>query len=79
MAIPDKPLKFSFDPDELTVDEWEIFYRLNTHNFREFMLRYGNWTAAEVGGLKKRELSEIAGKFYDALMETISPKVSAPS
>lgn len=81
MAIPSKPLELTLDVDELTVDDVALFEKdgFSAKGFKEFMGRYSNWTPAEVGGLKLKELKDVAEQIGERLKVTSIPKVNTPS
>lgn len=81
MAIPEKPLALTLNVDELTLDDVALFEKdgFSAAGFKAFMARYSNWTPAEVGGLKLRELKDVAEKIGEQLRVTAVPKVNAPN
>lgn len=79
MAIPTEPLTLTFDPDELSLGELKILNTYSVDLFREFVTKYGNWTAEQVDALKRREWRALQSEFYEKLLDVFVPKVSAPS
>ena len=82
MAIPSKPLELkNFDVDELTDDDVALFEKdgFSAKGFKEFMARYSNWTAAEVGGLKLKELKVVAEQIGETIKGAAIPKENTPS
>lgn len=78
MAIPERPLQLTFDTEDLTLGEFKILEgHYTVGEFRDFLLKYGSWTPAEVLGLKKREIADVSLTFAAALREALVPKASA--
>ena len=79
MAIPETPLKLSFDPDELTLDEMDILHTYSAKLFKEFVTKYGNWKPKQIGALTRKEWLSLQNDFYDKLLEVLVPKETPPS
>lgn len=81
MTIPAEPLKLSFDVENLTLDEVEMFqepeaFRVST--FKRFVAKWSNWTKEQVGALTLGEMKSLAPVIARQLNESISPKATAP-
>ncbi len=77
MAIPERPLKLTFDPDELTLNENRVLEGTYGYgDFREFMLKYSNWTRDEVLNLRRKEVAGLLEQFQAQIREVIFPKAN---
>lgn len=81
MAIPAKPLELTIDADELTLDEIEVFagtsYSILT--FKQFLVTHSNWTRAEIGAIKKKELGELHARARSEVDKAFDPLSDSPS
>ena len=75
MPIPDRPLEFTFDPNEMTLDELCLFEPdgFSAVSFRQFLRDHTNWTKAEIGALKVAELKDVAEQIAAKLKESAVP------
>lgn len=80
MAIPDRPLVVSLDPDEMTVNDLCLFEPggFTVTAFRAFLVAHTNWTDAEIGNLKVKELKDVAEQLKQKLNAAV-PLGSKPS
>lgn len=76
MAIPDAPLKFKLDPEQLTVDDMILFEPdgFTVSGFKAFMARYSNWTKPQIGQLTVVELRQVSDQLASALEAALDPK-----
>lgn len=82
MAIPEKPLKLSFDPDALTLDEMAMFepdQGIRASVFKAFLTKYGNWTPRQIAGLQRRDVLKVWSECIKQLIEITGPKANAGS
>lgn len=82
MAIPEKPLKLSFDPDALTLDEMALFepdVGIRASVFKGFLAKYGNWSKRELAGLVRADIVAVWVECVRQVTEAISPKAKAGS
>ena len=78
MAIPDKPLEVTIDPDELTLDEVALFEPsgFTVTGFMQFLAEHTNWTREEIGKIKVREMKEVADQLGEKIKAESVPLVS---
>jgi len=78
MAKPDTALVLTLDPDEMTLDEFEVFEAsgFSVKRFKDFMARYSNWTREQVGKLTRREVQEVAERIAQVFRDGALPKSS---
>lgn len=79
MAIPDKPLSLTFDIDELTIDELTLFESdapFKPSVFKAFLKRYGNWSAAELARIQRKDIAGLYLQCVQKLNEALVPKAS---
>ena len=74
MALPKNDLELNFDPDELTLDEMDILSIYSIKLFKEFVVKYGNWTAKDVGKITRKEWLGLQSIFYEKLLAVMVPK-----
>lgn len=77
--IPDKPLSLTFDLDELTIDELALFESESPFRpsvFKAFLKRYGNWSAAELGRIQRKDIAAIYLQCIRQLNEALVPKAT---
>lgn len=82
MAIPAKPLKLSFDADQLTLDEMAMFEPdtgIKASVFKQFLTKYGNWNKREIAGLVRADVVAVWAECIKQLAEATNPKASAGS
>jgi len=81
VAIPSKPLKLTFDLDELTLDEQTLFMESDAQFkpsvFKAFLEKYSNWSRREIGGLVRRDVGEVYAKCVEQLAAALVPKAKA--
>ena len=78
MAIPDRPLIFNFEPNDMTLDELCLFdpAGFSSIAFRQFLIDHTNWTRAEIGRVKVSELKEVAEQLAAKFKEAAIPLAS---
>lgn len=79
MAIPEQPLKLEFDPGELYLPELELIEGtrgIGAREFHEFLVKYGNWTRAQVEALQRKDLLEIWAEVRRQFYEKLAPKAN---
>lgn len=75
MAIPEKPLEVSIDPDALTLDEMCLFdpEGFSWKGLKAFLADHTNWSAAEVGKLTLTELQAVTEQMKEAIQQAAVP------
>lgn len=79
MAIPETPLVLKFDIDELTIDELTIFESetpFKPSMFKAFLKRYGNWSAAELARIQRKDIAALYLQCIQKLNEALIPKAT---
>lgn len=78
MTIPTRALELTLDPKTLTLDDLELFEPggFTVRGLKAFMVRYSNWTAAEVGQLTVGEFEQVATAIAEKLKAGTVPKAS---
>lgn len=81
MAIPTKPLELTLDPKKLTLGDVALFEPdgFTARGLISFLVRYSNWTAAEVASITLEEFETLAPQIGESLKSTAVPKVSNAS
>jgi len=76
MAIPAEELKIVVNPDEMTLDDLELFEDggFKVGLFKTFMARHSNWTAKQVGALTVSELKQVAEQIAGQVKDASVPK-----
>lgn len=81
MAIPDKPLKLTFDPDEFTLDEQALFFESDAtfrpSVFKAFLKKYGNWTPRQLDALVRKDVAAVYSECTQQLIAAMLPKGKA--
>lgn len=81
MAIPDEALRLKFDPDELTLDEQSLFFERDSSFkpsvFKAFLKKYGNWTAAQLNALVRKDIATVYAECIRQLAEALVPKAKS--
>lgn len=64
--------------DDLLLSEAEVFENggLTVKGFREFMLKYSNWTAKDINGLTVGERRAVVDRIIGKLNEQAAPKAN---
>lgn len=75
-----KPLELNVDPQQLTIDEACLFEErgFTVTGLREFLIKYSNWTRAEIGALRLVEFNQIASMLRNRMTEMSVPFESSP-
>lgn len=77
MSLPDTPLKFNFNPEEMTLDELCLFEPegFTATGFRAFLITHTNWTKKDIGQIKVAELKSVAEQLGEKLKAATVPLV----
>ena len=78
MAIPEKALEVTLDPDEITLGELMLFEPggFTIGGFVEFISDNTNWTLEEAKGLKVKEMKQVTEMLREALQGVSVPLAS---
>lgn len=79
MAIPDQPLRLELDPSELYLTELEMIEGtrgIGAKEFRDFLLKYGNWSRAQVDMLQRKDLLDVWAEARRQFYEKLIPKAN---
>lgn len=82
MTIPTEKLVLNIDPDQMTLDDVELFYepsKFKPSSFKAFMAAHSNWTAEQTGKLTLAELKDVAAQIGEAIQDASVPKAKAPA
>ena len=74
--IPGKLLVIhDWDPDAVTIGEVRLFQggQYDLMAFREFLIRYTNWTEMEIDKIRRRECTVIYSQIVEKLNELAVP------
>lgn len=79
MALPDKALDLTIDPDALTLDDIELFEDggFSVRRFKKFLAAHSNWTPDEIGKLTITEFKTVAAQLGDGLKALSVPKANS--
>ena len=78
--IPAKPLELTLPAKEdLLLDDLQLFEPdgFSVRGFKEFIARYSNWKAAEVGKLTAGEMQTVTAQVVEKLQAAAVPKVTS--
>lgn len=81
MAIPERPLKLTFDPDDLTLPELVMVEGRNgvsATDLMEFIEKYGDWTPEERRKLQRRDVLQVWSSIRRQVRDLLVPKVNGP-
>jgi hypothetical protein len=80
MAIPAEPLKLSVEPEQMTLNDLELFEGgFTVKGFKAFMAGHSNWSAAQVGLITVAEMKQVTEQIREALKDSALPKATPPA
>jgi hypothetical protein len=80
MTVPESKLTLHLDPRHMTLGEVVLFSPdgFDALRLSKFLVKHGNWTAAEIDEIEVGELEEVSAQIVDQLKAVSLPLASEP-